>query len=161
MCGGSHKKRLRSAGDASSSDERDKSSRKDGIERAGAGSMVTSSDLTGTCTPRWDMANFDIHDDGDVDFVKHYAEEGYCSSAVVVSDYLVREAARESSWRTNGSDQDNSDAIYCVLQSKVLNSCRFFIFPVKGQVGWLVVNGTISMVVYGRGLCIGRNGKNR
>lgn len=61
---------------------------------------------------------------------------------------LTRDAARERMRRTGGRNWDNLDVMDYVAQSEYLDSHHFGTFPVEGQVGRVVVNGKLQMVVY-------------
>lgn len=77
----SHKTRLSSTRDDSSSNEPVKIPRRDGMDRVQAGPNLTSSDLAGNRITRRDVTSSDIQDGADVEDDRQYIELGRLSSA--------------------------------------------------------------------------------
>lgn len=89
MYSGSYRKRPRSAGNDSLSDELVKILREDGIDHAQAGHTLASSDLTDTRIPRRDLTGSNVHDVADVELDRRFSGVEFRSFAVVPSVRLA------------------------------------------------------------------------
>lgn len=155
MCGCSNQMCCRSVWGSSSSVERVKSPRLDGMERALArrnsikyehdGIRISRRDWTGSDVV--DKAN--VHGGVDVKVDRRKAGVAYCSSALVLSVRLDLEAAWERTQRTGSFEWDSVDVMAYVEQREFLHFHHFGTFPVERQVGREAVNGKSQMTMCG------------